>query len=157
MKKLILSLLLTAAFGFCFAPINLGGVPAGMHKREHSESERAAQQSHLPQIGEVGGVPGIDGGTTAPAMTNDPNARNAVANAMRPHNGVPQQSESAKRDLAVAAAALKANGPASKVGTFAWAGVFAAIGFGIVFGLKKWADKALPNPTSASAKKSANW
>jgi hypothetical protein len=154
MKKLILCLMLVSAFGFCFAPINMGEVPAGMKKPELSEAERAKQQNHLPQIGEVGIVPEKDNAPIMPTTVDDPSAQQTVAGALDQRKDSPKASESAKDDLIKADQTMKSAKADSKFGMLFWAAIFAVLGFGIVLGVRKYVDKVVPD---VPKKKKVNW
>lgn len=154
MKKLILCVMLISAFGFCFAPINMGEVPAGMKKRELTEEERAKQQNHLPQIGEVGVVPEKDNAPIMPTTEDDPSAQQTVAGALDQRREAPKPSESAKNDLIKADQTMKSARSEGKFGMLLWALVFAVLGFGIVLGVRKYVDKVVPD---VPKKKKVNW
>lgn len=153
MKKLLLSLLLSASFGFCFAPINRGLVPPDQIQRELSEADRAKQQYNLPQIGNVGGVESGPGTSVSGPGPGDSDAANTVANAGNRAEG-PQVNDRAKKDLALASQNMK-SGAQKAQSVLIWALLLGILGFGIVTGLRKWADKAIPQP--AVARKSAKW
>jgi len=152
MKKVLLTVILAAAFGFCFAPINRGLVPPSQIQRESTEAERAAQQNNLPQIGNVGGGDSgpSQGGVASPSNSGD---GNALATAMQQMDGA-KQEEQAREALAVANRNLseKAKGSTPYV---LWAAILGAVGFGLVYGARKWADKAIPEPVVA--RKTAKW
>jgi len=154
MKKLILSVVLAASFGFCFAPINLGKVPAGKIKRELTDEERALQQNNTPQIGEVGIVPEKENAPTMPEQTNDPGAESTVANALQHPSDAPKPSESAKKDLITAKDTMAGASSSGMSNMLIWALVFGGLGFGIIFGVRRWADKVVPE---IPKKKKVTW
>jgi hypothetical protein len=153
MKKLILSVVLALSFGFCFAPINMGRVPANKIKRELTDEERGKQQNNTPQIGEVGVVPEKDNEPTLPESTNDPAAQNTVATALKHASEAPKPSDRAKEDLAVATDNMKSSDSGGR-NMLIWALIFAGLGFGIMFGVKRWADKVVPD---VPKKKKVSW
>jgi len=153
MKKIGLSIVLALSFGFCFAPINLGPVPENMKKRELTDEERGKQQNNTPQIGEVGIVQQRENAPEMPDTTNDLSAQNTVANAMK-HKDSPKPSDTAKKDVLTATETMEGAKPKSKASLLVWALVFGALGFGIVFGLRRWADKVVPD---VPKKKKVTW
>jgi hypothetical protein len=152
MKKVLLTVILSAAFGFCFAPINRGLVPPDQIQRESTEAERAAQQSNLPQIGNVGG-PDSGPGQSGSGREGSSGDGSALATAMQQMEGA-KQEEQAREALAIANQNLNAKAKGSP-SYFLWAAVLGALGFGLVYGARKWADKAIPEPMTA--KKAAKW
>lgn len=152
MKKLILSVVLTAAFGFCFAPINLGKVPPGKIRPELTDEERGKQQNNTPQIGEVGVVPQRDNAPTMPETTTDPSGADTITNAMKQTDA--PKATNAQRDLQTATETLKGGSPAGMSNMLIWALIFGGLGFGIIFGVRRWADKVVPEMPK---KKKVTW
>lgn len=140
MKKILTIVAIFGWAGACFAPINLPYRPAnGVRPDVATEEQLQREQMNQQQIGNLGGVPS---GTErrddiVQPTSGEPDAASTVAGAETPND--PAAGETIKQ--------AEKNIQSEKGGLLRmllWAMVLGAFGFAVVFGVRKWADRALP-------------
>lgn len=140
MKKLSIVMFGLALAGACFAPINLPYRPAnGVRPDVATEDQLRQQQMNQQRIGNLGGVP--DGterrDDLVPPRAGEPDAATTVATAEIPND--PEASQNLKK--------AEENVKNEKSGPFRmlmWVLFLGAFGFAVMVGVRKWADKAIP-------------
>lgn len=155
MRKLILSLIAVSLAGFCFAPIELGQKPSNGYKPPAAtEQDLQRQQQNQKTMGQVGSVPEHDGGTAevGPA-TSDGTGSTVLGQAQKNQSASTSEDPQAKQVLAAAndELARKQSGVAP---TLFVGGIFLCLGFAVVFGIRQWATKNMPDVPTA---KQVNW
>lgn len=143
MRKLTLSLAAFALVCSCFAPIRTAP-PAGWKPPNEATPEEMKQSQGLQKtVGEVGSVPERTEEQVVQTSSSDPNARNVLARAGR--MGEDQKKAEAQQVLLTAEHKLDEE----KSAPFNMALIAVLVlgaGFGSVYGLKKWTEKAMPEP-----------
>lgn len=139
MRKLIALFTILSFSGLCFAPINLEEKPSNWQIRpEANEQQLREAQSRQKVVGEVGVVM-----QRAPERSPELNSADPGAKAMLGQAEQTLSQEGAKETL-VAAEQNRQSGGGSTF--WFWGVAFGALGFGVVYGLRMWANKAIPEP-----------
>lgn len=149
MRKILLSLFVTTFAGFCFAPIQLHDQPENARRLPAAtEGDLQRQQGNQKVMGEVGSVPLQTEDHTAPSATNDPGASGVLGQAQDrlDHNDPKAQQvlQAAEKQLE-----QEKQGPMPMV---FMGGLFLLVGFGVVFGFRQWANKAVPEMPDVAKK-----
>lgn len=141
MKRLSIAILFVMAAAFAPAPImdQRSGVRP---QAEHTQEQIASQQQHQMTMGELGSSPA----DTEPNVSFQGSSDGKAADTLRAGSSTQSGREDEQAQAAIKEAS-KGKGDKSS-GSFLWIAVIAAVlGFGVVAGLRAWANKAIPMPS----------
>ena len=150
MRKILLSLFVTTFAGFCFAPIQLHDRPDNARRLPAAtESDLQRQQGQQKVVGEIGTVPQqTEDHSTPSSAPSDSGAQGVLGQAQdRLDNNDPK----AQQVLQAAQKQLEQEKQGPMPMLF-MGGLFLVVGFGVIFGLRQWANKALPDMPDVSKK-----
>lgn len=143
-----LSLLCLVAMSFGFIKDKPEGAKFAPNQ---TEEEVAAQQAHQATLSEQNAIDYEGQAEGTPEGTSESDAAAALQSAEQARDSQKESDEEAKRVLAVAQKAQSA-GPS---GGFSWTWIlFGALGFGVVLGVRSYANRVVPAMPESTAKTS---
>ena len=144
-KILTCSIVFGVFAGLCPAPIP-DSRPTPPPVPEQSQAQLAEQQRFNGVQNEVGGVPMRQDSVTVRSLPSDARATEALIQAEKT-----PAANIARENLLVSERVLSQQGESPMKG-IAWGVVVLLLAIGAVFGLRTWADKAIPVPEAPKPK-----
>jgi|GEM_PF-2612146 len=147
MRKVFLSLIIAALSGFCFAPVELHERPSnGYRPNAATEQDLQREQQHQRVMGQVGGVPQVEGG--APEVNGSTSQSGAAILGAAETNAANRST--ADQVMRKAEDRRKEEEGSSWLKTLMMGVLALGAGFGIIQGFKAWAAKHVPEPRNAN-------